>query len=316
MKKALQVAGVASLSVAFLAACGGNDANDTNVENAPANNVNDTAENNAANEPAEDNTNEPAENNANGEASEDLGTLVVGASNVPHAEILEFAAPLLAEQGVELEIQSFNDYILPNQALNEGELDANYFQHIPYLESQIEEFGYDFVNAGGIHIEPIGIYSQDYATLEELPEGADIIMSSSVADHGRILRLLEEEGLITLAEGVGINATLDDIEENPNNFNFQDNVEAALLPTAFENNEGDAILINSNYALDAGLNPLEDSIAIEAGDSENPYVNVIAVNSGDEDDPRVQTLVDVLLSDEVRDFILEEYNNAVVPAEQ
>jgi D-methionine transport system substrate-binding protein len=284
MKKFLQGLSVVTLSLGVLAACGQEEAADA-TENQGDNNV------------------------ADGE----LESLVVGASNVPHAEILEFVKPLLEEEGINLEIVSFNDYVLPNEALAEGELDANYFQHVPYLESQIEEHGYDFVNAGGIHIEPIGVYSQDYDSLEELPEGAEIIMSSSVADHGRILMMLEEEGLITLAEGVGISATISDIEENPRELEFADNVEAALLPTAYENGEGDAVLINSNYALDADLNPLEDAISTESADTDNPYVNVIAVNSGDEEDERILTLIDVLRSDEVRDFILEEYDNAVVP---
>lgn len=241
--------------------------------------------------------------------------LVVGATNVPHAEVLEAATPLLLEEGIELEIQRFQDYILPNKTLADGTLDANYFQHVPYLESQIEEHGYDFVNAGGIHIEPIGVYSQDYASLDELPEGAQIIMSSSVADHGRILTMLEAEGLIKLAEGVGIRATVQDIVENPKNFEFLDRVEAALLAQAYKNGEGDAVLINSNYALDAGLNPVEDAIALESGDETNPYVNLIAVRTGDETRPEIQKLVEVLRSETIRNFILEQYDGAVVPAE-
>ncbi|WP_096436761.1 MetQ/NlpA family ABC transporter substrate-binding protein [Alteribacter populi] len=250
------------------------------------------------------------------EATEGESTvLTIGASNIPHAEILEFAAPLLEEEGIELDIVPFQDYILPNEALADGEIDANYFQHVPYLESQLEDNDhYDFENAGGIHIEPIGIYSQDYSSLDDLPDGADIIMSSSVADHGRILMMLEDEGLITLAEGADVGATLDDIEENPNNFSFRDNVEAAMLPASYENGEGDAVLINSNYALDAGLNPLEDAIAMESADLDNPYVNVIAVRSEDEGSEQIQTLVEVLRSEEVRDYILEQYDGAVVPA--
>ncbi|SES23047.1 MetQ/NlpA family ABC transporter substrate-binding protein [Salisediminibacterium halotolerans] len=247
---------------------------------------------------------------------DDEETLVVGASNVPHAEILEFAEPLLEDEGVNIEIESFQDYVLPNEALDEGELDANYFQHEPYLDSQIEEHGYDFAHAGGIHIEPIGLYSQDYGSIDELPEGAEIIMSDSVADHGRILMMLEEEGLITLDEDAGINAEIADIEDNPNDLTFTANVEAALLPTAYEEGEGDAVLINSNYALDAGLNPLDDAIATESADADNPYANVIAAQSGDVDDERIETLVEVLRSEEVRDFIIEEYDNAVVPVEE
>ncbi|MFE4705250.1 MetQ/NlpA family ABC transporter substrate-binding protein [Peribacillus simplex] len=241
--------------------------------------------------------------------------LVVGASNVPHAEILEEAKPLLKEKGIELEIETFQDYVLPNKALNDKELDANYFQHIPYLEGQIKENGYDFVNAGGIHIEPIALYSQKYKSIDKLPEGATIIMSSSVADHGRALSLLEKNGLITLKEGIDkTTATTKDIVENKKNLKFDADYEAALLPKIYESGEGDAVLINSNYAIDAGLNPLEDSIAIE--DSESPYVNVIAVNKGDENKEEIKTLVEVLHSKEIQDFILKEYKGAVVPADK
>lgn len=263
-----------------------------------------------------DTTGEPAvEETTEGTEEAEVIKLVVGATNVPHAEVLEEAAPLLLEEGIEIEVVRFQDYVLPNKALADNELDANYFQHVPYLESQIEEHGYDFVNVGGIHIEPIGVYSQDYASLEELPEGAEIIMSSSVADHGRILTMLEEKGLIKLAEGVGIKATVQDIVENPKNFKFLDRVEASLLAQAFKNGEGDAVLINSNYALDAGLNPVEDAIALESGDQTNPYVNLIAVRTGDEARPEIQKLVEVLRSEEIRSFILEQYKGAVVPAE-
>lgn len=241
--------------------------------------------------------------------------IVVGASNVPHAEILEEAKPLLKEKGIELEIETFQDYVLPNKALNDKELDANYFQHIPYLEGQIKENGYDFVNAGGIHIEPIALYSQKYKSIDKLPEGATIIMSSSVADHGRALSLLEKNGLITLKEGIDkTTAITKDIVENKKNLKFDADYEAALLPKIYESGEGDAVLINSNYAIDAGLNPLEDSIAIE--DSESPYVNVIAVNKGDENKEAIKALVEVLHSKEIQDFILKEYKGAVVPADK
>jgi D-methionine transport system substrate-binding protein len=248
----------------------------------------------------------------NGAGGEETKKLVVGASNVPHAEILEEAKPLLEEKGIELEIVPFQDYVLPNQSLDSGELDANYFQHIPYLNAQIAENGYDFVNAGGIHIEPIGVYSQKYKSLEELPDGAHIIVSNSVADHGRILTMLEQKGLIKLKEGVEKTAaTVEDIVENPKNLNFDAEYEAALLPQIYNNGEGDAVLINSNYAIDAGLNPIEDSIAIE--ESESPYVNVIAVRSGDETREEIKALVEVLTSEQISEFIIEKYKGAVVP---
>jgi D-methionine transport system substrate-binding protein len=261
-------------------------------------------------------SNEAEDNTGTSNTTEEESTkLVVGASNVPHAEILEEAKPLLEEKGIELEIETFQDYVLPNKALAEGDLDANYFQHIPYLEGQIAENDYDFVNAGGIHIEPIGIYSKKYKSLDELPEGAEIIMSSSVADHGRALSLLEANGLLTLKEGIDKTAaTVEDIADNPKKLTFKTDIEAALLTQVYNNDEGDAVLINSNYAIDAGINPLEDSIAIE--DSKSPYVNVIAVRSEDENNEAIKTLVEVLHSKEIQDFITNEYGGAVVPVSE
>ncbi|MEK4924157.1 MetQ/NlpA family ABC transporter substrate-binding protein [Cytobacillus sp. FSL R5-0569] len=245
-------------------------------------------------------------------SDEGTKTLKIGASNVPHAEILNEAKPLLEEKGIELDITTFQDYIVPNQALEGGDIDANYFQHIPYLESQMAENDYDFVNAGGVHIEPIGVYSQEYDSLDDLPEGATVIMSSSVPDHGRILTMLEKEGLITLKADVDkTTATIDDIEENTKNLKFDTEYEAALLPQIYNNGEGDAILINSNYAIDAGLNPVEDAIALEESDS--PYVNVIAVRAGDEDKEEIKALLEVLHSEEIQNFIEEQYEGAVVP---
>ena len=244
---------------------------------------------------------------------EESSKLVVGASNVPHAVILEEVKPILEEQGIELVIESYQDYVLPNKDLDSGDLDANYFQHIPYFESQKADFGYDFAKAGEIHIEPIGLYSKKYGSIEELPEGATILMSNSVADHGRILAMLEAKGLIKLAEGVDkTKAEVKDIVENTKNLEFDANYESALMVQLYENDEGDALLINSNYAIDAGLNPLEDSIAIEESD-ESPYKNIIAVNSGDEDSKEIKALVKALKSKEIQDFILSEWGGSVVP---
>lgn len=238
--------------------------------------------------------------------------LFIGATNVPHAVILEEAQPLLLEEGIELVIEEYTDYVLPNMDLNDGEIDANFFQHIPYMESFNEDHGFELVNAGGIHIEPMGVYSKEYDSLEELPEGATILISNSVADHGRVLGMLEAQGLIGLAEGVDkAKAEVSDIIDNPKNIVFDANYEAALLPQLFNNDEGDAVLINSNYAIDAGLNPLEDSIAIEEADS--PYVNVVVVHSGDEEKKAIKKLVEILTSQEIQDFILEEWEGSVVP---
>ncbi|KQL53179.1 methionine ABC transporter substrate-binding protein [Heyndrickxia shackletonii] len=238
--------------------------------------------------------------------------LVVGASNTPHAVILEKAKPILKKKGIDLQIEKYTDYVIPNKALDSGELDANYFQHIPYLNLQMKENGYKFAIAGKIHIEPMGVYSKKYKSLKDLPNGAKIIMSNSVADHGRILSLFEANGLIKLKPGIDkTKATLKDIADNPKHLKFEYNYEPALLTTLYKQGEGDAVVINSNFAIDAGLNPLKDSIAIEG--KESPYVNVIAVRKGDENKKAIKTLVDVLHSKEIQDFILKEWKGAVVP---
>ncbi|MFD2922708.1 MetQ/NlpA family ABC transporter substrate-binding protein [Halobacillus naozhouensis] len=238
----------------------------------------------------------------------------VGATSVPHAEILQQAKPILEEKGITLKIEEYQDYILPNKDLAEGRIDANYFQHIPYLKAQEAEHGYDFANLGGIHIEPMGIYSKDISSIDEIEEGTTVIMSRSVADHGRILSLLEREGLIKLDEGVDkVNATVDDIVENPKNLKFDTGVDAAILPKTYKREEGALVAINTNYAIQAGLNPSEDALILE--DSESPYVNVVAAQSEDKDSKALQTLVDVLHSEEIQTFIKEEYDGAVVPVD-
>ncbi|MBQ0138787.1 MAG: MetQ/NlpA family ABC transporter substrate-binding protein [Kurthia sp.] len=241
--------------------------------------------------------------------------LVIGASNVPHAKILEKAEPILEKEGIDLEIEEYQDYVLPNKDLDSGDLDANFFQHIPYLETQIEDNGYDFVNAGGIHIEPIGIYSKKVKSLEDLKDGSTIIISNSVADQGRILILLEAKGLITLKDGIDkTKAVVKDIDKNPKNLKIDAKTAPEMLVQMYKNEEGDAVVINSNYAIDAGLTPTEDSIAIE--DSESPYVNVVAVKKGDEDTKAIKELVKVLHSKEIQDYINEEWKGSVVPVNE
>ncbi|WP_175640558.1 MetQ/NlpA family ABC transporter substrate-binding protein [Metabacillus schmidteae] len=243
-------------------------------------------------------------------------SLTVGASPVPHVEILEEAIPLLEEKGIELKIEEFTDYVLPNKSLESEDLDANYFQHEPYLKSQIADNGYKFVSAGGVHIEPIGVYSKRHKSLDDLPDGAKIIMSNSVADHGRMLSMLEEKGLITLKEGVDKTAaTLEDIAENPKNLEFEADIEAPMLTKAYENDEADAFLINGNFALQADLNPAEDSIALESPEN-NPYVNLLVVREGDEDREEIKALVEVLQSDEIKEFIETKYKGSVISATQ
>ncbi|RWZ54908.1 MetQ/NlpA family ABC transporter substrate-binding protein [Halobacillus fulvus] len=255
-------------------------------------------------------------NNAEGgeEGSEGTTEITVGASSVPHSEILEEAQPLLEEEGITLNIETYQDYILPNRDLDEGTIDANYFQHIPYLEAQQEENGYDFANLGGIHIEPMGIYSKSFDSVDAIEDGTTVIMSRSVADHGRILSLLEREGLITLDENVDkVDATVEDIVENSKNLEFDTGVEAAFLPETYEREENALVAINTNYAIEAGLNPSEDAMILEG--SESPYVNVIAAQSADENNEALQTLVEVLRSEEIQTYIEEEYEGAVVPVD-
>lgn len=235
-------------------------------------------------------------------------TLTVGATAVPHAEILEFVQPILQAEGIQLNIVEFNDYTLPNLALGNGELDANYFQHIPYLEAFAADHRLNLSVLVGVHIEPIGLYSQRINSLDELRNGAVIAIPNDATNGGRALLLLAEAGLIKLADGVGIAATVFDVVENPRNVRFQE-LEAAFLPRALA--DVDAAVINTNYALEAGLVPLQDAIVIEG--AESPYVNVVAVRTGEENNPALLKLAEVLTLPEVRQFILDEYEGAVVP---
>jgi D-methionine transport system substrate-binding protein len=237
--------------------------------------------------------------------------LTVGASAVPHAEVLEAAIPLLEEKGIDLEIQVFQDYILPNVTLRDKDLDANYFQTPGYLAMQMEENkDFDFVSVGEIHKEPIGIYSKEYKSLKDLPNGAKIIMSDSLSDHGRILPIFEKEGLIKLKDGVGTNARVEDIVENPKNLDFSTLIEAKLLATSFESGEGDAVVINTNYALEGNVDIGKYGIAFE-GDDVVP-ANLVVVRSEDKDREEIKALVEVLKSKEIQDFIREKYQGAVV----
>ncbi|WP_010532209.1 MetQ/NlpA family ABC transporter substrate-binding protein [Lentibacillus jeotgali] len=249
-----------------------------------------------------------------GSGSGDNTEIKVGASSTPHAQILEEAKPILEEKGITLTIEEYQDYVLPNEDLSNGEIDANYFQHIPYLKGQIEDIGYDFTHLGGIHIEPMGIYSKDFNSIDEVAEGTEVLMSRSVADHGRVLGLLEREGLIKLAEDVEtVNATTDDIVENPKNLTFSYDYDAATLPNLYETEENTLVAINTNYAIGANLNPSEDALILEG--NESPYVNVVAVKKENKDNETLNTLVDVLHSEEIQSFIKEEFNGAVVPVD-
>lgn len=243
---------------------------------------------------------------------DDDNKIVIGAAAGLHDKILEKAAPILEKDGIELEIRPYTEYVMPNQDLDSGELDANYFQHVPYLNQQIKDHGYDFVSVGGVHVEPMGIYSAKYDKVEDIPDGGTIIFSNSVSEQGRILTLLETAGLIKLKDGIDkTTATLDDIAENPKNLKFDNSSNPEVLLTYLKNNEGDAIVINSNFTIDGGLNPSEDSIAMEG--SESNYVNVIVVRKEDENNKAIKRLVEVLQSKEIQQYILDEWKGNVVP---
>jgi D-methionine transport system substrate-binding protein len=235
--------------------------------------------------------------------------LKIGATPLPHSEILEFIREDLEAEGIELEIVEFTDYVTPNIALDDGSIDANFFQHVPYLEQFNADRGLDLVSAIKVHVEPIGLYSDKYTSLDEIPEGSSIALPNDPSNEGRALILLHNEGVITLDDPENLNATPIDIVENPKDLQFEE-LEAAQLPRVLPDVAG--AVINTNYALEADLNPLEDALVMEGSDS--PYVNVIAVRSGDEDSEKINTLAEIIQSEAVKEFILEEYEGAVVPA--
>lgn len=241
--------------------------------------------------------------------------ITVAASTTPHAEILAEAAKILEEEGWELEVTEFQDYVQPNNVVDSGEFDANYFQHIPYLDSFNEEQGTELVNAGGIHYEPFGIYPGTKASLDELEEGDVIAVPNDTTNEARALLLLQDNGIITLKEGVGLTATVNDIEENPLGIKIQE-LEAAQVSRVA--GEVAFIVLNGNYALEAGYSVANDSVAFESSDSEaaKTYVNVIAVKAGNEEREDIVALVNALKSDEIKTFINETYDGAVIPFEE
>ena len=293
MKRRLIVLALALCLVLGLAACGGNNT----ANNGTANNG--TANNNTAG------------NTADSGDTADSKVITVGATPAPHAEILEVAKEVLAEQGYTLDIVEFDDYIMPNDAVEEGELDANYFQHITYMNQFNEDNGYHLVSVGSIHYEPFGIYAGKTASLEELADGAQVAIPNDATNGGRALLLLEQEGLITLKEGAGITATVNDIVDNPKNLEIVE-LEARLLPDSLK--DVDLAVINGNYAIDAGLK-IADALAIESaeGEAATAYANVLTVKEGNEESEGVQALLAALESDEVKAFIEETYDGAVVP---
>ena len=242
------------------------------------------------------------------------GTIKVAASPTPHAEILEAAKSILADEGWDLEVTEFEDYVQPNLVVESGDFDANYFQHIPYLESFNEEKGTHLVDAGDIHYEPFGIYPGTKSSLDELEDGDTIAVPNDTTNEARALLLLQDNGVLTLKEGAGLTATVNDIESTAKDIKIQE-LEAAQVPRVL--GEVAFAVINGNYAVEAGLSVADDAIAYEASDSEaaKTYVNIIAVKEGNENNEGIVALVDALKSDEIKDFINETYNGAVIPYE-
>ncbi|MBD2109799.1 MetQ/NlpA family ABC transporter substrate-binding protein [Nodosilinea sp. FACHB-13] len=237
-------------------------------------------------------------------------TLRVGVNPVPHGEILAYVRDnLAASEGLTIEVVEFSDYVLPNTALNDGQLEANYFQHVPYMEDFAKQRGLDLVFVKGVHLEPLGLYSKKVTVLSEVPEGAQVSVPNDATNLGRALKLLDDNGLLTLKGGAGVNATKQDIEANPKNLSLVE-LEAAQLPRALD--DVDIGVVNGNYALEVGLNPAKDALALEKSDG-NPYANGLVVLSGQENDSNIQKLAQLLNSDQVRTFINDKYQGAVIP---
>ena len=275
LKKITAVALAAGLSLTLLSACGNGNANTSDSSDA-----------------------EPV-------------TIKVGATPAPHAEILEVVKPILAEQNINLENTVFNEYVTPNTAVEDGSLDANYFQHITYMNGFNESDGTHLVSVGNVHYEPLGLYAGKTGAIEALPDGAQIAVPNDTTNEARALLLLQQEGLITLKEGAGINATKADIAENPKNLDIVE-LEANQLPVRLQ--DVDMAVINGNYAIDAGLD-VADALAIEdsEGEAGTAYANVLTVKEGRENDAAIQALYAALCSDEVASYMEETYGGAVVP---
>lgn len=314
-KRAVSMTLAALLAAALVAGCGSDEATGSAQSAAEEGSQ---AASETAQAAGESQTEEAqaADTQAAGEQAEveSKGTITVAATSVPHAEILEAAKPLLAAQGWELEVTEFTDYVQPNEVVESGDIDANYFQHITYMESQNEEKGMHLVDAGDIHYEPLGIYPGKQNDLSAISDGAEIAVPNDTTNEARALLLLQEQGLITLDEAAGITATVNDITENPHNIEFVE-LAAEQIPRSLP--DFDFAVINGNYALQAGLNASTDALAVETSDSEavQKYVNVVAVREGNENNEGVKALVEVLKSDEIKQFIEDTYQGSVVPYE-
>lgn len=299
MKKLISATLAASLALS-LAACGSSASTDSVAASSEAASTESTA---ASSEAAE----------STAETSELAGTtLKVAASPTPHAEILNVAKEVLAEQGIDLEVVEFSDYVQPNLVTESGEVDANYFQHTPYLDSFNEENGTHLVSVGAVHYEPFGIYPGTKSSLDDIAEGDTIAVPNDTTNEARALLLLQDNGILKLKDGAGLTATVLDIEENPYNVEILE-LEAAQVPRVKD--EVAYVVLNGNYALDAGFSVAKDSLAYEKSDSDaaKTYVNVIAVKEGNENSEKILALVGALKSDAIRQYINDTYDGAVVP---
>ena len=299
MKKLISATLAASLALS-LAACGSSASTDSVAASSEAASTESTAASSAA-----------AESTA--ETSELAGTtLKVAASPTPHAEILNVAKEILAEQGIDLEVVEFSDYVQPNLVTESGEVDANYFQHTPYLDSFNEENGTHLVSVGAVHYEPFGIYPGKSDDLANIADGATIAVPNDTTNEARALQLLAAQGLITVRDGAGLTATVNDITDNPHNLQIKE-IEAAQLPRTVQ--DVDFAVINGNYAMKAGFSVGKDALATEDASSEaaQTYANVLVVKEGRENDPAIQALYAALTSDKVKDYINSTYDGAVVP---
>jgi D-methionine transport system substrate-binding protein len=283
-KRLVSVITAAVLSAALLAGCGGSSGASSSA---------------------------PADQGSAAADSKELTKITIAASPTPHAEILEAAKPILAEKGYDLDIKVFDDYVQPNEVVNSGEIDANYFQHVPYLDSFNAEKGTDLVVAGRIHYEPLGIYPGTKKTLEEIGAGDVIAIPNDTTNEARALLLLQDNGIIKLKEGASISATKQDIAENPYGVEIKE-LEAAQIPHVKD--EVAYSVMNGNYALQAGLIAAKDALSYELSDSEaaSTYVNVIAVKAGNEENEGIKALVEVLRSDEIKQFITEHFDGGVI----
>ena len=296
-KRALAISLVAVLTVGLLTACG--KAN--TVEEKTSQDVQETtAESQEASTEA---------------VVESKGSITVAATSVPHAEILEAAKTILAKEGWDLQVTEFTDYVQPNEVVESGDFDANYFQHQPYLDSFNDEKGTHLVSVAKIHYEPLGIYPGKENDLKNISDGAEIAVPNDTTNEARALLLLQDNGLITLNDGVGITATVNDIKENPKNIKFVE-LEAAQIARVLP--EVAFVVLNGNYALEAGLSATNDALVTETSDSEaaKTYANIIVVKEGNEANEGVKALVDVLKSDEIKQFITDKYQGSVVPFEE